>query len=129
MTVEFLSQEWLDLQLALAGDLPERPGATARLQMVVTGAPGGDVRYVQVLEDGRLVACALGSDDTADVTLTQPYADAVAIATGELDASAAFMQGRVKVVGDMGRLMAVMPLTQSREYQAVLAAVAAQTST
>ena len=35
----YLSQEWLDLQKELAQEFPERPGATARMQYVVTGAP------------------------------------------------------------------------------------------
>ena len=123
----FLSQGWLDLHRSLAEDLPKRQGATARLQVVVTGTPAGEVSYVQAIEDGRLVESVLGRDDAADVTLTESCADAVSIANGELDAHAAFMQGRVKVVGNMGALMAVMPLTQSHEYKAVLAAVAAQT--
>lgn len=124
----FLTQGWLDRLCALAEALPERPGATARLQVVVTGGPAGDVAYVQVIEDGRLVSCVLGRDDSADVTLTQLYSDAVLIATGELDGNVAFMQGRVKVVGDMGRLMAIMPLTQSPEHRALLAALAAETA-
>lgn len=123
----FLSQEWCDAHRSLGADLPERPGASARLQVVVTGAPAGEVRYVQHIEDGRIVECALGHDADADVTLTQTYADAVLILRGDLDASAAFMQGRVKVTGNMGRLMAVMPFLQSHEHQAMAAAVAAQT--
>lgn len=123
----FLSQDWLDLQRSLAEGLPERPGATARLQVVVTGTSAGEVSYVQAIEDGRLVESVLGRDDGADVTLTQSYADAGSIAKGDLDANAAFMQGRVKVVGNMGALMAVMPLTQSHEYKVVLADLAAQT--
>lgn len=125
--VAYLSQAWLDLQQSLAQDLPERPGATALVQYVVTGTPDGEVRYVQSVVDGRLAATALGDDADAEVTLTQTYADARQIAEGELDASAAFMQGRVKVVGDMGKVMALMPLTQSEEYQARLAEVTGQT--
>jgi putative sterol carrier protein len=123
----FLSSEWIELQRQLAADLPERPGASARLQVVVTGTPDGEVTYVQQIEDGRLTEASLGRDDAADVTLTQTHADAVAIARGDLDANAAFMQGRVKVTGNMGSLMALMPLTQSPEYQAFLVALAEQT--
>jgi len=36
---KYLTQEWLDLQRELAQEFPERPGATARMQYVVTGAP------------------------------------------------------------------------------------------
>jgi len=125
--VKYLSQAWLDLQKALAKDLPERPGATARVQYVVTGTPDGEVRYVQAVVDGRLDEIALGDDPAAELTLTQTCADALQIAKGELDASAAFMQGRVKVTGDMGKVMALMPLTQSDEYRATLAQVSAQT--
>ncbi len=123
----FLSQDWLDAQRSLGATLPPRPGATARLQVVVTGTPAGEVRYVQAIEDGHLVEMVLGTDEEVDATLTQTYADAVAIATSELDANVAFMRGRVKVVGDMGKLMAVMPLTQSPEYEAMLVELAAQT--
>lgn len=127
MMAVFLSQDWLDVQRSLGATLPPRPGATACVRIVVTGTPTGEVSYVQAIEDGRLVGTALGSDDDVEATLTQTYADAVAIASSELDASVAFMQGRVKVVGDMGRLMAIMPLIQSPEYKAMLAELAAQT--
>lgn len=124
----YLSQEWLDLQRALAEGLPERPGATARVQLVITGAPGGDVRYHQTTVDGRLLDLELGDDPDAEVTLTHTYAVAMDIATGALDANAAFMQGRVKIVGPMGAVMALIPLTQSAEYSDVLATLTAQTT-
>jgi predicted lipid carrier protein YhbT len=124
----YLSQAWLDLQLAVTKDLPERPGATARLQHVVTGTPEGDVRYHQAIVDGRLAEVGLGDHPDAEVTLTQTYADAREVAQGELDASAAFMQGRTKVVGDMGKVMALMPLLQSPQYRDALAEISRQTS-
>lgn len=125
--VSHLSQGWLDLQRELIGDLPERPGATARVQCVVSGTPEGEVRYTLVIVDGRLASAALGTDPDAEVTCTQTYADAVELARGGLDASVAFMQGRVKVVGDMGKVMALMPLTSSPEYRAAVAEVGART--
>jgi putative sterol carrier protein len=53
------------------------------------------------------------------VTLTTTYPDSVAIQKGELDANAAFMQGKTKVTGNMGKLMQLMPLTMSPEYRAL----------
>jgi putative sterol carrier protein len=123
----YLSQEWLDLQRQATAGLPERPGVSARLQHVVTGAPGGEARYYTVIEDGRITEAALGDDADADLVLTQTYADGVLIGTGELDVNAAFMQGRLKVVGDIGRLLALQPLTQSADYRAAVAEVAAST--
>jgi putative sterol carrier protein len=124
---KYLSQEWLDLQKELAQAFPERPGATARMQYVVTGAPEGDVKYVTVIENGTMTENRLGDDADAEFTLTSGYEDSVRVLKGELDANAAFMQGRVKVTGNMGKLMTLMPLTQSPEYKQILADVAAQT--
>lgn len=114
---KWLTQEWMDAQKELAADQPERPGASARMQYVVTGGPDGDIRFYWVLENGRLVENALGTLDDPELTLTQSYEDALKVQKGELDAQAAFMQGRVKVEGNMAKLMALLPITSSPEYR------------
>jgi putative sterol carrier protein len=115
----FLTQEWLDLQKDLALGLPERPGASARMQYKVNGAPDGDVTFHTVVENGKIRENALGDDAEAEFTMTVGYNDFTAVNKGELDANAAFMQGRIKVTGNMGKLMSLMPLTQSAEYKAI----------
>lgn len=115
---KFLSQEWLDETRKMAEGQPERMGASARLQYVLTGAPeGGEVRYYWVIVDGKLVESGLGDLDDAEITLTLSHADATLIQQGELDSNAAFMQGRVKVTGNTPKLMALLPITQSPEYK------------
>src|SRR5688500_2964292 len=114
---KWLTQEWLDEQTKLAADQPERPGATARMQYVITGGPEGDIKYYWVLEDGKLVEDQRGVRDDPELTLTQSYEDAKKIQMGELEAQAAFMQGRVKAEGNMAKLMALMPITSSAEYR------------
>jgi putative sterol carrier protein len=116
---KYLTQEWLDEGRELAKDQPERPGASAKMQYVVTGGPDGDIKYYWVLENGKLLESSLGEIADSDFTLTSTYEDSVAIAKGELDANAAFMQGKMKVTGNMGKLMQLMPLTMSPEYQAL----------
>jgi putative sterol carrier protein len=117
---KYLTQEWMDRARELAADFPETPGASVRMQQVVTGAPGGDVRYYTVIADGKTVEQSLGDDpEGAEVTLTNSYEDAVKILTGELDASAAFMQGRVKVTGNMAKVMSLLPLSNKPEYKQI----------
>ena len=79
---KYLSQEWLDECRKLAEDQPVRPGATAKMQYVVTGGPDGDVKYYWVLEDGKLLDSQLGEVDDGDFTLTMTYDDAKKVQTG-----------------------------------------------
>ncbi len=113
---KWLTQEWMDASLALAADQPEIPGATARIQYVVTGGPDGDVSYYWAVEDGHLRENRLGILDNAEVTLTETYEDAQAMQKGELDMNAAFLQGRVKVDGDVAKLMSLLPITMSPDF-------------
>lgn len=113
----WLSQEWLDESTRLAVDQPVRPGATARLQYVITGGPEGDISYYWVVLDGQLVENRLGVLDDAEVTLTETHDDAMRIQKGELDANAAFMQGKVTVTGDVAKLLSLLPITMSPEFK------------
>jgi putative sterol carrier protein len=45
------------------------------------------------------------------------YDDAAKIQKGEIDTNAAFMQGRMKVTGNMAKLLGLLPLTNSPEYK------------
>jgi alkyl sulfatase BDS1-like metallo-beta-lactamase superfamily hydrolase len=118
---KYLSQEWLDEARGLAAGQPARPGATARIQWLVAKGPEGDVAYWWQLEDGRLVESSLGKLDEPDITLSLSYEDSAKIQRGELDANAAFMQGRMKVAGNMGTFMQLLPITNSPEYLALQA--------
>jgi putative sterol carrier protein len=124
---KYLTQEWLDLYKDLAQEFPERAGATAVMQYVITGTPDGDVMYVQRIENGMMTESQLGDSEDAEFTLSMTYEDAKKIQRNELDANAAFMQGRLKVTGNLGKLMALMPLTQSAEYKAIQARLTEQT--
>lgn len=124
---KYLTQEWLDMQKRLAESQPERPGASATMQYVVVGGPDGEVRYHWVLENGHLLESKLGDLDNPEITLTQAYADAVRVQKNELDATAAVMQGKVKITGDMGKLMGLMPITNSPEYKELMEEILANT--
>jgi putative sterol carrier protein len=121
---KWLTQEWLDETRKMAESQPERPGTSARMQYVVTGAPEGDIEYYWILENGRLIESKLGHLDDSEVTMTTAYSDAVKIQKGDLDANAAFMQGKVKVTGNMAKVMSLLPITNSPEYKQMQAEIA-----
>lgn len=122
---KYLTQEYMDRAKELAQTFPETPGASVRMQQVITGAPadvatdGDQVKYYTVIADGKTLEQSLGEDPEAEVTLTNSYEDALKIAKGELDPNAAFMQGRVKVTGNMAKIMSLMPLTSKPEYKEI----------
>ena len=128
-SVPFLSEGWVALHERAGSALPVRPGATARLQHVVSGAPDGEAAYRIDFVDGRIVAGHVGRDDAAaDCTFLVTFDDAVRIARGEMDLHVGFMQGRVKMSGAGGPFLDVLPCTQSPEFRTLVAEVAAATS-
>jgi hypothetical protein len=122
----YLSPEWvasfdaalsaLDLTEAVAaagaGSLAAADGRFSVVQ-VVTGVPddvqagGGDVHLVLTVADGR-ARLGLDPDGTVGGTATMVlgYAEALAMARGELDPADALAAGRVRVRGDLAALVA-----------------------
>ena len=123
----YLTQEWLDEYRSLAAAQPPREGASAAIQYVITDGPEGSVSYYWNVVDGRLVDAQLGVLPDPDFTWTAPYAVQSAIQQGELDANTAFMRGRAKVEGDMGRFIRMLPITGSTEFAALLTALSERT--
>jgi hypothetical protein len=106
----FLSDEWFET----VGKLVEEHGADAPPQanvvvnLVITETPFGDERKMHMgARDGK-GHWGIGHDDDADVTLTTDYATAkeVFASNNPQAGMQAFMAGKVKVQGDMAKLMA-----------------------
>ena len=116
---KYLSQEWHDKAKELAQTFPERAGATARMAYVVTASPEGEIVYHQIIENGKVLEQGVGMCENPEITMTVTWDDSVKVQKGELDANSAFMQGRMKVAGNMAKLMALMPLTMSPEYKSI----------
>jgi putative sterol carrier protein len=123
----FLTQEWMDRRRELEAALPSEPSARARVQHVVTGGVDGEVRYVSVVEEGRVVEERLGVDPEVDFTLTTTWDDAVRVAQGELEPEVAYMQGRAKLAGDMAAFLRLVPAMARPEHREVRAELAAET--
>lgn len=125
--LRYLTQEWLDEYRALASAQPQREGASAAIQYVITDGPEGTVAYFWNVADGRLVEAQIGTLPDPDFTWTAPYEVQAAIQQGLTDANTAFMGGRVRVTGDMGRFIRMLPITGSPEFAALLAELSRRT--
>jgi putative sterol carrier protein len=109
----FLSAEWFDEVHAIrerhANSAPTIP-YKIRMNQIITGAPFGDddiKLYVDTSEGTMLLAP--GELESPDVTVTTDYETARKILV-EQDPQAgmqAFMSGKIKVQGDMAKLMAM----------------------
>lgn len=106
---KFLSEEWGDaVREALnSSDAVKNAtkGVNLTIQQVVTDVPDqGEVRYWTKFDDGTIDG-GVGEAPDADVTISQTYDNAASMNRGELNAQAAFMQGKLKVTGNMGKLL------------------------
>jgi putative sterol carrier protein len=116
---KYLTEEWMAEFVELAADQPERPGLDVKIQYVTTDAPTGTVNYYWIVEDGVITESVLGEIGDPDFTMTISYDDAAAVQRGDLDGNAAFMQGKMKVAGNVPKLMSLLPLTGSPEWKAL----------
>src|SRR5438552_3719950 len=109
MGMQFLSEEWAGaVQDALNSNEQFKSSAgsqTAKIQQVVTGAPDGEVKYWFKLEGGQAALGMGASGDAVDATITQDYDTAEKLAKNELSGTAAYMSGKLRVSGDLMKLM------------------------
>jgi putative sterol carrier protein len=92
--------------------LPEKAvGLDAVIQFKFTGAEGGD--WYATIKDGLCVV-AHGDAPAPKMTLTADSADYIKIFTGELDGMQAFMQGKLKLGGDLNLAMKLMQMFKTR---------------
>ena len=109
MAVKYLSEEWASSMTEALNSSDDfksaASGQQVKLQQVVTDAPdGGETKYYFTLEGGA-AEISLGELADAEATLTQSYDTSVAIAKQELNPQNAFMQGKLKISGNMMKLM------------------------
>lgn len=121
MSHPFLSDEWMqaarDIREKYAADVPEVT-AIIRINQIVTDVPFGDgeVRSFIDTSSGQM-SMELGELDDADATVTTDYATAKALFVDQDQAATmqAFMGGKIKVQGDMMKLMAMQTAIPSNE--------------
>ncbi|MFN2488931.1 MAG: SCP2 sterol-binding domain-containing protein [Actinomycetota bacterium] len=108
MAVRFLSQEWAQAVTEALNSSSEFSDAAARhpakLQQVVTDTPAGETKYYFAIDEGA-AQMGIGEIEGAEATITQSYDTAVAISKREIHPQQAFMQGKLRVTGNIMKLL------------------------
>jgi putative sterol carrier protein len=124
----FLSDEWFEAAMALreqyADQLPDAV-MEIRINQIITDVPFGDGTVEAYLDTSSGTATfLLGSVDDPDAVVTTDYQTARVMIVDQDPALAmqAFMEGKVKVQGDMMKLMAAQAAQPHNEAAAQLAA-------
>jgi len=125
---KFLSDEWFTQAESFGALLPEQPDKSLIVQHVLTACPeGAPTAFHQVFADGRLVTCAAGRHPNPEVTLTESYETALKVNLGKQNPRNALLTGKIRPSGDVLKLMSMLPLIQSDEYEAMQRSIAAVT--
>lgn len=117
MAVKYLSEEWAKevntLLQASEAVKNAAKGQNITLQQVVTEVPEqGEVKSAFKIADG-VPALELGEAENPEATVTQNYETAVALNKGELQGQAAFMQGKIKISGNLMKVMQLQGFLQA----------------
>ena len=132
-TYLFLSDEWLDEARSIRAEYEGRGGSiehAVRVNLVVIEVPfgEGDVHAHADTSTGELVI-DIGHIDPADLKVTVGYDIARAqLVEGNPQAGLqAFMQGKIKVEGDIAKLMALQTLSPDPTAAEIAARIQAMT--
>ena len=108
MAVKFLSEDWINaVNEALAADEDYKSSTATTeitLQFEVSDGPDGDVQYSVAMANGA-TTFALGSAEESDATIRNGYETASAVSKGDLNTQAAFISGKLKVEGNLAKIM------------------------
>jgi putative sterol carrier protein len=105
---KFLSEEHMETGSAALNSDSSFQDAMANvdlgLQFNVTGGPDGDTDYFLQISDGS-ASLQLGELEGFDASVSSDYESASAISQGDLNVQMAFMTGKIKVGGNMAKVM------------------------
>ena len=127
MTYPFLSTTWMDAAKAIrakyAGQAPKIT-AVIRINQVITDVPFGDgtINSYMDTSSGEMEV-ELGALENPDATVTTDWATARAIVglNDQAAAMQAFMGGKIKVAGDMMKMMAMQTSIPQSDITAKIA--------
>jgi putative sterol carrier protein len=86
-------------------------GIDAEIQVILAGEGGGD--WILKIADSK-VTVREGKSAAPRLTLTSTMTDMAEIVSGHLEPMAGFMQGKIKLSGDLGLAMRLVGLFKSK---------------
>ena len=105
---QFLSEDHFEAARAALAEDEGFQGAIANVdfsaQFDVSGGPDGDIVYYLKVSGGD-TETELGPLEGADVTVSSDYETSQAISQGDLNVQMAFMTGKIKVGGNVAKIM------------------------
>ena len=123
----FLSDEWMAEAKAIRAKYEGQTGKVTqsiKVNQVITDVPFGDGNINSFIDTSSGdVVMDLGALDAPDVTVTTDYATAKALFVDQDQAAAmqAFMTGKIKVQGDMMKMMALQTAMPTDEASRAIA--------
>ena len=127
MTYPFLSTSWMDAAKAIRANYAgQAPTITAviRINQVITDVPFGDGTILACMDTSSgEMEVELGALENPDATVTTDWATARAIfgLNDQAAAMQAFMGGKIKVAGDMMKMMAMQTSIPQSDITAKIA--------
>ena len=117
MAVKFQSEEYFEAaNQALQSDADVAKAAKGHdfvLQVVTHDFPGeGEKKSFIRIEKGAILVGS-GEVEDPDVTISQNYETAVLLDQGELNPQVAFMEGKIKIKGNLMKVMSLQKLLQA----------------
>jgi putative sterol carrier protein len=112
MPYPFLSDEWVEearkVRAEYEGETPATPNPV-RMNLVVTTVPFGEGQINAHLDTSNGVELETGHLESPDLTVTVDYdtAKAILVEGNPQAGMQAFMAGKIRVEGDMAKLMAL----------------------
>ena len=114
---DFLSNEWfesLNESLQQAGPVPfDQSGSTYRVVLEFEDAPNTVPHAMTFTMSSDGASVNVGDHLMADALLRLTFSDATALSAGSFDSSAAIREGRVKVRGDINKLVPLLNWLQT----------------
>jgi len=123
----FLSDEWMNEAKAIRAKYEGQTGKVSqsiRLQQVITDVPFGDgTIHTYIDTSSGDVVMEMGDLENPDVTVTTDYATAKKLFVDQDQAAAmqAFMGGKIKVQGEMIKMMALQTAMPTDEASKAIA--------